>query len=252
MNATRNTAAGLALLLCATCLSGNLKAAELCHTATPQTLIAWYRQTHPHQLLRYDPETSAIYHPIATLVTASPRVNWIGLAWLSPVWGAVFATGCDEKPLDVVSDGAVGKLSAGPELPELGQTVMAEYVDRETADCVHDSVSILGFKNGRIVSVWTHESKQGMNIAGKRPAFHGFVARNFAVQFTDRGQSIGISGTLNAYPYLKNGTQSAHASATKSLAAEAYYWNTKALRFLPRGHYPRAKPCLRPDWPTGK
>ena len=252
MNATRNTAAGLALFLCIAGVSSNARAAEWCHTATPQTLIAWYRQTHAHQPLRYDPENSAIYHPIATLVTASPHVNWIGLAWLAPVWGAVFATGCDGKPLDVVSNGAVGKLSAGPELPGLGQTVMAEYVDRETADCVHDSVSILGFKHGRIVSVWTHESKQGMNLAGKRPAFHGFVARNYAVQFADHGQSISISGTLDAYPYLKDGTQSAQASATKALAAEFYYWDAKALRFLPRGHYPRSKPCLRPDWPTGK
>ncbi|HEX6549271.1 MAG TPA: hypothetical protein VF117_01225, partial [Gammaproteobacteria bacterium] len=63
MNATRNTAAGLALFLCFAGVSVNVKAAALCHTATPQTLIAWYRQTHAHQPLRYDPETSAIYHP---------------------------------------------------------------------------------------------------------------------------------------------------------------------------------------------
>ena len=206
--------AGLVLLgLGAGCLS-HVRAAELCRTATPKTLIAWYNRTHPHKPLRYDPKNSAIYHPIAMVRTAAPHLAWIGLAWLSPMWGAVFATDCSGKPLAAVSDGAVGKLAAGPTLPETGQTVRAEYADKETPACMHDSVAFLAFKHQRIVRLWRHALKQGMNVTHGKGGFNGFVTRNYRVQFEDSGRTLKLTGTLAAYPDLKNGSQSATPSAT--------------------------------------
>lgn len=252
MKTSRLFAASLAMLWLSIAGNNAAHAAELCHTATPQTLIAWYNATHPHQSLRYDPHNSAIYHPIATLRTHSPAVTWIGLAWLSPVWGALFATDCDGKPLAAISEGAIGKLIAGPTLPGLGETVMVEYVDHETADCVHDSIGIMAFQNGKLVSLWRHEDKQGMNVAGSNTAFHGFVSRNYSVEFDADDQTLHVIGKYIAYPYLKNGSQSATPAASKTLPAETYRWNAGKLRFMPQGKYRHFTACFRSDWPSLK
>lgn len=251
MRAAKLLAVSLMLLL-SVWFSTAVRAAELCHTPTPQTLINWYHATYPHPRLRYDPDNSAIYHPVATFQTASPQLTWIGLAWLSPVWGALFAVNCDGQPLAAVSNGAIGKLTAGPDLPGLGQTVLAEYVDHETADCVHDSIEIAAFSHGKLVSLWKHESRQGMNVAGKGSAFRGFISRNFVLRVDPDGQTLQLSGRRSAYPYLKDGAQSATASASEALPAETYHWDAGKLRFVPHAHYRQFKTCVRSGWPTRK
>jgi hypothetical protein len=252
MDRLRLFAPGLAMLLSAVGYSNDLHAAELCHAPTPKTLINWYRSTHPHQPLHYDPKNSAIYHPVATLRTTSPQLTWIGLAWLSPVSGALFAADCDGKPLAAISEGAIGKLIAGPTLPGLGETVMVEYVDHETADCVHDSIGIMALHDGKIISLWKHDDKQGMNVVGSGKALHGFVSRNYAVNFDSAGQMIRVTGKLVAYLFLKDGSQSATPSATQILPAESYRWDAKKLRFMPEGKYRHFTACLRSDWPNLK
>ena len=243
---------GLVLLWFGAGVATRVQAAELCKTATPQTLIAWYNKTHPRQSLRYDAKNSAIYHPIAMFRTSVPHLTWIGLGWLSPIWGAVFATDCSGNPLAAVSDGAVGKLAAGPTLPQTGQTVRVEYADKETPACVHDSVELLAFKHNRIARLWQHELKQGMNVMHGKTGFRGFVTRNYRVQFLDDGRTLKLTGQLTAYPELKNGRQSGTPSATKTLPTEIYQWNAKKLRFVPQANYPRYKACVTPDWPTQK
>lgn len=249
MRPRNSVVAGLILIGLGTGCMAPTHAATLCRTATPKTLIAWYNRTHPQQALRYDPKNSAIYHPIAIFRTATPQLNWIGLGWLSPMWGAVFATDCEGRPLAAISDGAVGKLAAGPALPDTGQTVRAEYADKETTDCVHDSVAFLAFKHKRILRLWHHELKQGMNVKRGKRGFNGFVTRNYHVQLEDSGRTLKLTGTLAAYPQLKNGSQSATPSATKTLPTEIYRWNPGKLRFIPQGNYPRYRPCVRSDWP---
>ncbi|MGH8377862.1 MAG: hypothetical protein ACRER7_02815, partial [Gammaproteobacteria bacterium] len=138
---------GISLIFLSACIGygTSAEASETCHTPTPQILINWYDSTHPEKPLHYSQQNSAIYHPISIFKSDSPRLHWIGLAWLSPVWGALFAVDCDGRPLSAVSKGAVGKISAGPVLPALGQTIMFEYVDQETTGCVHDSIGIVAF-----------------------------------------------------------------------------------------------------------
>jgi hypothetical protein len=228
------------------------EAAELCHTPSPQTLIGWYQSTHRQAPLQYDPKNSAIYHPVATLRTASPPLTWIGLAWLTPVSGAVFAVSCDGQPLAAISHGAIGKLSAGPTLPGFGQTVMLEYVDRETDQCVHDSIEIAAFRDGQIHSLWKHESKQGMNVTSLKNGFHGFVSRNYRMEIDRDGQAIQVTGKLAAYRYLKNGAQSATPVHTAALPVETYRWDAKKSRFVAQGRYRQFKLCINTGWPSAK
>lgn len=252
MNTANLLAAGFAIALLTGWYSTDAHAAELCHTPTPQTLISWYNTTYPDKPLHYDSRSSAIYHPIATLRTASPRLTWIGLAWLAPVSGALFVSDCDGKPQSAVPLGAVGKLTAGPVLPILGQTVMVEYVDHETSDCVHDSIGILALQDGKIVSLWDHESKQGMNIAAEHTTSHGFVSRNYTVTFTGDVPTLQVTGQLSAYPFLKDGSQSATPSASEPLPAESYRWDAGKLRFVAQGKYRHFKPCISADRPSAK
>lgn len=252
MKIARFIAACLAMLLFTGWCTTGAHAAEPCHTATPQTLINWYNSTYPRRPLRYDPQNSAIYHPIALFHTTSPQLTWIGLAWLSPVSGALFATDCAGKPLSAVSEGAIGKLSAGPVLPELGQTVMVEYVDHETDACVHDSIAILALLNGKLIRLWKHDDKQGMNVAGSEQVFHGFLSRNYSMDFDADGRIIRVTGQLTAYPYLKDGSQSATPAASETLPAERYRWDAKKLRFMPQGKPRQFRPCVSSDWPSAK
>ncbi|MGH8307426.1 MAG: hypothetical protein ACRER0_04055 [Gammaproteobacteria bacterium] len=247
MRTSRIVAANLALLLFCIWFSVNAQASETCHTPTPQTLINWYNTTHPEKPLYYSQQNSAIYHPISIFKTDSPRLHWIGLAWLSPVWGALFAANCDAEPLAALSVGAVGKIIPGPELPALGQTIMFIYVDKETRDCVHDSADIVAFKDGKIISLWRHGYKQGMNVANHATAFRGFVSRDYSVSFDTKGQTIQITGNLLAYPYLEDGSQAAAPSATKALPEETYHWDARTLRYLPEKSYAQSKACIDLD-----
>jgi len=241
----------MAVLFCA-CCGTRVQAAEVCHTPTPQALITWYNTTHPEQRLRYSQQNSLIYHPIEVFQTERPRINWIGLAWLSPEWGTLFAANCDGEPLAALSVGAVGKIMAGPVLPALGQTVMFVYVDKETSDCVHDSIDIVAVKDGRIISLWRHGYKQGMNVGHSKMPFNDFITQNYAVNFGDDGQTIQVAGKVLAYPYRKDGSQSPTPSATNTLPAETYHWDPKSLRFLPEQHYRQTAPCVLSDRPSTK
>lgn len=232
----------MAVVFCA-CCGVCAQAAEICHTPTPQALISWYRATYPQTPLRYSAKNSLIYHPIEVFQTGRPRLNWIGLAWLSPEWGALFAANCDAKPLAAVSVGAVGKIMAGPELPELGQTVMFVYVAKETSDCVHDATGIVALKHGKIITLWKHAYKQGMNVRSRKTRFKRFITHNYAVDFGDHGRSLRVSGKIREYAYRKDGSQSTTPYATRTLPMEIYHWNSKVLRFLPEQRYPQPGVC---------
>ncbi|MGA9852544.1 MAG: hypothetical protein WBR15_06380 [Gammaproteobacteria bacterium] len=237
----------LILLLVGGGYCASAQASETCHTPAPQTLIHWYNTTHPEKPLRYSQQNSAIYHPISIFKTDSPRLHWIGLAWLSPIWGALFAVNCDGKPLAAVSDGAVGKISAGPVLPAFGQTVMFEYVDHETADCVHDSIGIAAIKDGKIISLWKHGYKQGMTVTGHATAFRGFVSRDYTVTLDTKGQTIRMTGRFLTYPYLKDGSQAATPSVTKTLPMEIYHWDKGKQHYLPENRYHQSASCTIDD-----
>ncbi|MGH8397392.1 MAG: hypothetical protein ACRETA_04005 [Gammaproteobacteria bacterium] len=252
MRTSRIVATCLALLLLCIGFSVNAQASETCHTPTPQTLIDWYNSTYPEKPLRYSRQNSAIYHPISIFETDSPRLHWIGLAWLSPVWGALFAVDCDGKPIAAVSEGAVGKISAGPVLPRLGQTIMFEYVDLETVECVHDSIGIVALKDGEIISLWKHGYRQGMTVVGHATTFRGFVSRDYSVSFDASGQTIRMTGKFLGYPYLKDGSQAAMPSATKALPEETYHWDARMLRYLPEKSYAQSKACIDLNWPGAK
>lgn len=237
----------MAVLFCV-CCGRSTQAAEVCHTPTPQALIDWYNTTHPEQRLRYSPQNSLIYHPIEVFQTDQPRINWIGLAWLSPEWGALFAANCAGQPLTALSVGAVGKIMAGPVLPALGQTVMFVYVDKETRDCVHDSAGIAALKDGKIITLWRHAYKQGMNVGDSKRPFNGFITHNYVVNFGADGQTIQVSGKIMEYAYRKDGSQSPTPVAAKTLPAETYHWNAGRLRFVPAEHYPQTAACELNDW----
>ncbi|MGB9430390.1 MAG: hypothetical protein WCC11_11055 [Gammaproteobacteria bacterium] len=231
------------LLLSCVCFSARAHAAELCHRPSPQTLIAGYNDAHPGKHLHYSPRNSAIYHPISILRTNQPFVNWVGLAWLSPVSGALFAVNCAGTPVDAVSVGAIGKLSAGPVLPELGETVIVIYVTKETGDCVHDSIRIAALQNGKIIPLWIHGYNQGVNVPASGVAPRHFISETYAVSFGDHDQTLRIDGTRASYPYLKNGSQSPLPSTTQSLESETYHWDPTKLSFMPDTHYVRVRPC---------
>jgi len=244
MDKARLIGISLVALLCCACYGTRVQAAENCHTPRPQVLIAWYDSTHPEGHLHYSAQDSLIYHPIEVFQTAQPRINWIGLAWLYPEWGALFAADCEGRPLAALSVGAVGKIMAGPVLPVLGQTVMFIYVDKETSDCVHDSADIVALKDSKIHSLWSHAYKQGMNIGDPKVSPHGFITHNYSVTFSDDGQTIRISGLVQEYAYRKDGSQSPIPRATTPLPAETYHWDVKTLRFIPEHNYPQAAACV--------
>ncbi|OYV90877.1 MAG: hypothetical protein B7Z73_05795, partial [Planctomycetia bacterium 21-64-5] len=130
----------------------------------------------------------------------------------------------------------------------LGQTVMFVYVDKETSDCVHDSAEIAALKDGKLISLWRHGYKQGMNVGGSKRPFNGFITQNYAVDFGDHGQSLRVSGKIREYAYRKDGSQSTTPVAAKTLPAEIYHWDTKTLRFLPQQRYRQPAPCDTNDW----
>jgi hypothetical protein len=247
MDKARLIGIGLAALLLWACYGMRAPAAEICHTPTPQTLISWYGATYPQIPLRYSHQNSLIYHPIEVFQTGNPRVNWIGLAWLSPEWGALFAADCEGRPLAAVSVGAIGKIKAGPELPVLGQTVMFIYVDKETSDCVHDSAEIVALQDGKIISLWRHTYKQGMNAADPTDSHKSFITHNYAVTFGGDGQTIRVSGLAQEFAYRTDGTQSSIPSASKTLASETYRWNADSRRFVPAGKYSYYGVCAAGD-----
>lgn len=237
----------IALVFCACCSVG-ARAAEICHTPEPQTLIAWFQSAYPRTDLHYSPKNSLIYHPIEVFQTERPRLNWIGLAWLSPEAGALFAARCDGRPIAGRATGAIGKLAAGPVLPGLGQTVMLQYVGRETDNCVHDAVEIAALHNGEIISLWRHGFNQGLNVPGSGKAPKMFVSEIYAVSYSGHGLTVRISGTRAVYPYLKNGSQSPRPSTARTLNTETYHWDPKTLRFLPQQRYRQPAPCHINDW----
>lgn len=234
---------GLWLLCACGLFTAPAHAAKLCHRPSPQALIAWYNHTHPEKSLSYSPGNSAIYHPISILRTDKPAVYWIGLAWLSPESGALFAVSCDGTPVDGVSTGAIGKLSTGPVLAELGQSVMFVYVNKETGDCVHDTIQIAALKDNKIISLWEHGYNQGLNIPASSTTPKRFVSETYAVSFGDNGRILQITGILAAYPYHKDGSQASVPAATKALPTETYHWDASALHFLPEKRYRQASIC---------
>jgi hypothetical protein len=233
----------LLALLCFECICARAQAAENCHTPTPQFLIKWFGSAYGDAHLRYSAKNSLIYHPIEVFQTKSPRINWIGLAWLAPEWGALFAADCTGKPLAAVSVGAVGKIKAGPVIPSLGQTVMFIYVDKETADCVHDSADIVALKDGKVVSLWNHAYRQGMNVGASKTRRGAFVTHNYAVTFSGDGRSVRVSGLVQKYAYRANGSQSPTPTSTVTLPSETYRWDAGGLRFLPRQNYAQIPAC---------
>jgi hypothetical protein len=239
--------ASLMVLLVCTCGNTRVLAAENCHTPSPQALIKWYDSTHPQAHLHYSAQNSLIYHPIEVFQTQQPRINWIGLAWLSPESGALFAASCEGKPLAALSLGAVGKIMAGPTLPLLGQSVMLIYVDKETKDCVHDSADIVALNDGKLLSLWSHTYKQGMNIGDVKKSPSRFITHNYSVTFSDDGRTLRVTGLVQEFPYLKDGTQSSFPSASTSVPVETYHWDAKKMQFIPEQDYHQVPVCDMPD-----
>lgn len=234
---------GLVLLSCGLAINTPARAAELCHRPQPHTLIAWYNKTHPQKPLHYDPKNSAIYHPISILRTQTPTLYWIGLAWLAPVSGALFVIQCNGTPLAGIPTGAIGKLSMGPALPKLGQTVIFVYVGRETHECVHDDIQIAALKGNKIISLWTHGYNQGINVAAIKSKPRRFISENYTLDVKNHGQTLHISGVRATYPYLKNGNQASSPTATESLSAETWHWDAQTLRYTPQASYPSRPVC---------
>lgn len=232
-------------LLLGSCLfsSARAQAAESCHRPPPETLIAWYNKTHAKAPLNYNMRGSAIYHPISILRTENPVTYWIGLAWLFPQSGALFAVNCAGTILDGISTGAIGHLVLGPKLPEVGQSVMIVYVDKETSSCVHDAVKITALKNNRIISLWTHGYNQGINVAATDGKPRQFVRETYDLKLSDDQQTLSISGLRASYSFLKDGNQAPNPSAAETLPVETYHWNAKTLSYLPAKPYPQSAPC---------
>ena len=221
-----------------------MQAAELCHRPAPEALITWYNHAHPQKPLRYSQKDSAIYHPISILRTDQPAVYWIGLAWLAPVSGALFAVRCDGSVIDASPVGAIGKLSAGPVLLELGQSVMFVYVNKETGDCVNNAIQIAALKDNKIISLWEHGYNQGMMVPASGTTPKSFASRNYAVSFSEDQRTLQITGMLATYPYHKDGSQASVPAATQALPAESYHWDASALHFIPEKHYRPLSVCL--------
>lgn len=218
-------------------------AAQPCHRPAPQTLIAWYNRAHPGRPLRYSRNESAIYHPISILRTGRPAVYWMGLAWLSPESGALFAVSCDGTPADGMPTGAIGKLATGPVLAELGASVILVYVNKETGDCVHDVVQIAALKDNKIISLWEHDYNQGMNVPASGATPRSFISEIYSLNFGAGGRTLKITGVRAAYPYLKDGSQAQAPDATEALPTETYHWDAGALRFIPQKHYRKSSVC---------
>ena len=250
-SATRKSAmhafAKFTFALCLACTGGlctaAVQAAQPCHRPAPQTLIAWYNAAHPQQHLNYSRENSAIYHPISILRTERPAVYWMGLAWLSPESGALFAVRCDGTPVDGVPTGAIGKLATGPVLAELGQSVMLVYVSKETGDCVQDAVQIVALKDNKIISLWEHGYNQGLNVPASGATPRGFISETYALSFTDNGRTLRISGRRAAYAYHQDGSQASVPAAARALPTETYHWDASARRFSPEEHYRQPSAC---------
>lgn len=234
---------GAMLLFCAGLFgSTRAQAAELCHRPTPRTLIDWYNQTHAQAPLNYDAKGSAIYHPISILRTEQPVIYWIGLAWLFPQSGALFAVNCAGQVLDGISTGAIGHLVLGPDLPQAGQSVAIVYVNKETSECVHDAMKIAALKDAKIISLWDHGYNQGINVAASHARPRQFITENYTVSFADRGLTLHISGVRKVYPF-ENGRQSAVASSTETIPSETYQWDAHTERFAPQDNYPPRPVC---------
>ena len=242
MNAPESIGLGAMLLLLCLCANMPAHAAEICHRPEPHTLIAWYNRTHPRAPLHYDPRNSAIYHPISILRTEQPAAYWIGLAWLAPESGALFAVKCDGSVMHASAVGAIGKLSAGPRLPELGQTVVLVYLGKETRECVHDDVQIVGLQHNKIASVWQHGYNQGLNITIKGKP-RRFVSENYTLDFAEHGLTLQLSGVRASYAYLRDGSQASVPSATEILKTETWHWDSGKLRFVPERPYKRLPVC---------
>lgn len=241
------------LLLCI-CLSLNppAQAAELCHRPTPEALIAWYNKTHAREPLNYNAKGSAIYHPISILRTENPVTYWIGLAWLFPQSGALFAVNCKGTILDGIPTGAIGHLIPGPKLPEVGQSVMIVYVEKETGSCVHDAVKIMALKNDKMIPLWTHGYNLGINLPAADGKPRRFTKETYKLELSDDQRTLSIGGLRATYPYLKSGNQAKIPSASETLPAETYHWDAKALRYLPAKPYPQLRPCSITETPSTK
>ncbi|MDE2070406.1 MAG: hypothetical protein KGJ04_03960 [Gammaproteobacteria bacterium] len=241
------TLAKFTFALCLSCAGGwftvPAHAAEPCHRPRPQALIAWYNHTHPQKPLRYSRKESAIYHPISILRSHRPAVYWIGLAWLSPESGALFAVRCEGTPVDGLPTGAIGKLSLGPVLAELGESVTLVYVNRETGDCVHDAVQIVALKDNKIISLWEHGYNQGMNVPASTATPRRFISESYAVSFDENGRTLRITGVRATYVYLKDGSQASAPESTEALPTETYHWDAGGLRFIPDQPYRQSSVC---------
>jgi hypothetical protein len=118
---------------------------------------------------QYFPDTEYVVQNAtltATLITQKPSVQWLGIAWEGPVSGMLFALACDGKIIDAVVVGSIEEIRKGPELPEVGDTVLVNATDGTGTDGVHKTISLFAIKDGRLTSIWRHTSYEHAYFPG--------------------------------------------------------------------------------------
>ena len=125
-------------------------------------MINQYAKQHPST--SWDPEFVVENLNIETVIkftSSDSAIHWLSIGWEGPIDGLLFAVNCDGNAIDAKEIGSVEKISAGPTVPDLGETVLVNYTDGTGTGAIHKSYSLYALGASKLVQLWTHTSFEG-------------------------------------------------------------------------------------------
>jgi hypothetical protein len=161
-----------------------------------------------------------------TLGSGANTEQWIGVRWDGPTEGAVFVLDCVGHTLALTRVGGVESIAGGPELPEIGKTVVVQSVGFGTGVEEH-VVEIYAYRDGALVQLWKHSAHE-----------HAFLSLDwdghddkYSWRFEREGALIRVTGQLSTYPKAAPGRDDWGKPQTVDAPVEAFCWTPKNRAF---------------------
>jgi hypothetical protein len=160
-----------------------------------------------------------------TLIDSTSSTLWLGVLWEGPRDGAVIAIDCRGGGSLAYRTGYPLELARGPELPEVGSTLIVKAVTREGTGYEQHKQFILGKRDGAIQVIWSgiiYERDQAMlNKFGAESAR--------AITVTGAGETLFVSGYSKTLVHEGNDVWALRDSS--SIASESFCFSRATRRY---------------------
>jgi hypothetical protein len=214
-----------------------------CTKLDSAALINQYAKQHPSA--SWDPGFVVENLNIETIINftkSGSAIRWLSIGWEGPIDGILFAANCDGNAIDAKEIGSVEKISAGPTISGLGETVLVNYTDGTGTGAIHKSYSLYMLDGSKLTQLWTHSSFEGdyavglQGDDGEETTFHIDKINAETIELSGlRKISITPKGLE---PYPERDGDKTHIDRIK----ETYCWNQAKKTYLT---CPESKPLTR-------